>query len=315
MKTRFKKSLRGFTLVELLVAMAITVVILAALVSVTAMALDTWNRSRSEIRASRQAKAMIDSMARDLESFVSRKGNSFEWLYAKSEPTTDGPKNQASPNAVDLIFFTAATDRYDGNVGTTDDLGGDVSAVGYRLIYKDPIAGANVDNYKTFVLYRKIVNPDITFANILGQTDIKAPFDAANGVAIDQEENFLCENIYQFTISFHVSITKSDNTIASVTVPVVDLANPAAIPALEFSIMGTGIESTYSPAAFTIDEIQAGRLYAAEIAITVIDDFALEQMRRREFVAVGTKTAEEVKAEFLAKHSYQYSKIVQLPDT
>lgn len=315
MKTRSKNSLRGFTLVELLVAMGITIIILTVLVSVTAMALDTWNRSRSEIRASRQAKAMIDSMARDFESFVSRKGNSFQWLYAKSEPPADGPKDQLSPNAVDLIFFSAATDRYDGKVGTIDDLGGDVSTVGYRLAYKDPIAGLNVDNYKTFVLYRKIVNPDVTFADILGQASIKIPFDAANGVAIDEEENFVCENIYQFTISFHVSITKSDDTIVSVTVPVVDLANPAANPALEFSVMGTGIESTYSPAAFTIDEIQAGRLYAAEISITVLNDFGLEQMRRRTFADAGGKTAEEIKAEFIAKHSYQYSKIVQLPDT
>lgn len=317
MKTRSKNSLRGFTLVELLVAMAITIIILTVLVSVTAMALDTWNRSRSEVRAARQAKAMIDSMARDLESFVSRKGNSFQWLYAKSEPPADGPKNQVSPNAVDLIFFSAATDRYDGKVGTIDDLGGDVSAVGYRLAYKDPIAGADVDNYKTFVLYRKIVNPDVTFADILGQANIKIPFDAANGVTIGEEENFVCENIYQFTVSFHVSMTKSDDTIASITLPVGLTADSTE----EFKVMGTGIESTYpaigdtTPNGFTIDEIQAGRLYAAEISITVLNDFGLEQMRRREFVAAGLKTAEEVKAEFIAKHSYQYSKIVQLPDT
>ncbi|MDP4645929.1 MAG: type II secretion system GspH family protein, partial [Akkermansiaceae bacterium] len=75
MKTPSPKARRGFTLIELLVAMAITTLIVTVLVSITSLALDTWNRSRSEIRASRQAKAMVDSMASDFESMVSRRGN------------------------------------------------------------------------------------------------------------------------------------------------------------------------------------------------------------------------------------------------
>ncbi|MDP4722403.1 MAG: type II secretion system GspH family protein, partial [Akkermansiaceae bacterium] len=84
MKTPSPKARRGFTLIELLVAMAITTLIVTVLVSITSLALDTWNRSRSEIRASRQAKAMVDSMASDFESMVSRRGNNFEWLFARS---------------------------------------------------------------------------------------------------------------------------------------------------------------------------------------------------------------------------------------
>jgi len=38
----------GFTLMELIVAMAITTIIVSVLVSVTSIAMDTWNRSRSE---------------------------------------------------------------------------------------------------------------------------------------------------------------------------------------------------------------------------------------------------------------------------
>ena len=44
---------RGFTLMELMVAMAITTIIVTVLVSITSIALDTWNRSRTELRASR----------------------------------------------------------------------------------------------------------------------------------------------------------------------------------------------------------------------------------------------------------------------
>jgi len=315
MKTPSKKSPRGFTLIELLVAMAITTIIITVLVSVTSMALETWNRNRAEIRAARQAKSMIDTMARDFESFVSRRGNTFEWLYAKSNPSSDGPNNNAvkSSNAIDLVFFSAATDRYEGKIGTATDLGGDVSTVGYQLTYKDPIAGAAGDEYKTFVLYRKIVNPNVTFANILGQANIKTPFGAAvntgdTGADVDKEVNFICENVYQFTVTFHVSTTTTTG-LKSVTVPVGKGTNSTE----EFRITGSGINTAFVPPkepsesdAQAKARLAAGRLSAAEISITVLSDFGMQQMRRRSF------TDEELE-KFIAQHSYQYSKVVQLP--
>ena len=302
MKTPSNHSPRGFSLIELLVAMAITTIIVTVLVSVTAMALDTWNRSRAEIRAARQAKSMIDTMARDFESFVSRKGNTFEWLSAKSVPPDKGPNGSLSPNAIDLVFFSAATDRYNGKIGTATDLGGDVSTVGYKLTYKDPIAGAVNDEFKTFVLYRKLVDPKETFEKILGQAIIKTPFDSASGTAIDKEENFICENVYQFTVTFHVSTTTTTG-LKSVTVPVGKGANSTE----EFRITGSGIQTTFIPSGVTNDQLKAGRLSAAEISITVLSDFGMQQMRRRSDLT-GTKLAE-----FIAKNSYQYSKVVQMP--
>jgi prepilin-type N-terminal cleavage/methylation domain-containing protein len=324
MKNPSRNSRSGFTLIELLVAMAITTIIVTVLVSVTSMAMDTWNRSRSEIRAARQAKSMIDSMARDLESFVSRQGNTAEWLYAKSNPTTEGPRGLVSPNAVDLVFFSAATDRYDGKIGSTNDKGGDVSTVGYKLVYKDPIAGEANDAYKTFVLYRKLVDPDETFAKILGQTSIKTPFDNA-GESIDKEENFICENVYQFTVTFHVSTTP---TVGSTTLTYI---RPVALPltgvgAREFKITGSGIVTDIAPleslspdkditTKLTTDgALQAGRLTAVEISITVLSDFGIQQMRRRTNLSNDGSTASVRRlADFISKNSYQYSKVVQLP--
>jgi len=308
MKAPSNHSQRGFTLIELLVAMAITTIIVTVLVSVTAMALDTWNRSRAEIRAARQAKSMIDSMARDFESFVSRKGNTFEWLYAKSTPPSDGPGDIPSPNAIDLVFFTAATDRYDGKIGTADDLGGDVSTVGYKLTYQEPIPGANDDEYKTFVLYRKLVNPDDTFTDILGIPNpaqanftIKDAFDGA-GDPIEENTNFICENVYQFTVTFHVATTVNSG-LKSVAVRIGKGFNLVE----EFRITGSGIQTTFASATVTNEQIKAGRVTAAEISITVLSDFGIQQMRRRSFA-----DADEL-AEFIAKNSYQYSKVVQLP--
>ena len=123
---------RGFTLMELMVAMAITTIIVTVLVSITSIALDTWNRSRAEIRASRQAKSMIDTMARDFESLVTRRGNTNEWLSATANTKPIGNKLESS-NASELIFFTAVTDRYEGQIGSATDKGGDVSCVAHLL--------------------------------------------------------------------------------------------------------------------------------------------------------------------------------------
>ena len=81
---------------ELMVAMDITTIIVTVLVSITSIAMDTWNRSRSELRASRQAKAMVDGMVRDFEALIVRRGNAYEWVSAISPTTPPGDKLKSS---------------------------------------------------------------------------------------------------------------------------------------------------------------------------------------------------------------------------
>ena len=341
MKIPSKKSGRGFTLIELLVAMAITTVIITILVSITSLSLDTWNRSRSEIRAARQGKAMIDSMARDFESMVVRKGNNFEWLYAAFSPTLKGPKREGgsetenkSPNAADLVFFSAATDRYNGNIGdigpTGKDKGGDVSTVVYQLKYKDPIdAGNTVDKFNTFVLYRKLINPNTTFGSLappvpgtlgidfvpvsttlLDRAKSAAADPSMSGPAVDNEGNFICENIYQFTMTFHVEVTQVSVPAGSnlVTVPV-QLGDGGDSTEL-FKIVGSGLHmdaGITGGAGITNDMLKAGRLTSVEVSLTVLTDFGLAQMRKRDLSNTAAKTA------FIAENSYQFSKIIPVP--
>lgn len=322
MKTRSKQSASGFTLIELLVAMAITTIIISILVSITALSLDAWNRSRSEVRAARQGKAMIDSMARDFESLVVRKGNSFEWLHAESNPTDTGPNNSATPNAVDLIFFTAATDRYEGYAGTDEidpdttepyDQGGDVSTVGYQLVYKNPISADVDESFKTFVLYRKLLDPDKTFGvggadGTLGESDLETAFNSViSGNPIDEDVNFICENVYEFTVTFHVRITDSTATPAVKTVRIpVSPSSSSSLPS-EFSVTGAGNIVGSTVDGTTAEVIKGGQLSAVEISLTVLTDFGLKQLRARTF------SDPEEKAEFIGKNSYQYSKLVQVP--
>ncbi len=286
--------------------MVITTIIITVLVTVTVTSLDIWNRSRAEVRASLQGKAMIDVMSADFESMTIRRGNDYQWLFAEFNPPSDaddGPNGNLSPSALDLIFFSAATDRYDGQVGDpTKDNGGDISSIGYKLVYKDPIGDDSEEKFKTFVLYRKLVNPDDTFQNLLGQTDLKGKFDTfASGASesIDEKQNFVCENIYQFNVKFHMEVVVA-NVTTNVTVTIDETE--------QFIVTGNGITTaaTSSPSVAAAS-LAAGRLTAVEISLTVLTDFAIKQMRGRTF------SDPDKLSDFIAENSFQYSKLIPVP--
>ncbi len=284
---------RGFTLLELMVAMAITTIIVTVLVSITSIALDTWNRSRSELRASRQAKSMLDTMARDFEAMVIRKGTTNEWFSAVKAPPSGG--DLKSTNAAKLVFFTGATDRYNGEIGKASvDKGGDVSCVAYSLEYKDPIG----TGFETFVLNRLVVDPDKTFADLLGKPDLTSAFSSYDSKLSDPG-NFVCENIYQFTVTFQVQVTDTTQTPPKITQERVTLG-PATT---SLKILGTGFTTT--PAS--TGPLATGRVTSIQISATVISDFGIDQLKKRKFPTSA------LQADFLAKNSYQYTKQVELP--
>lgn len=294
---------RGFTLAELMVAMGITVLLLTLLVSVTGVALDGWRLSRNKVRASRQAKAALDQLSRDFESMVIRTGNTFEWFYAESEKDAPGPSSNESPNAARLIMFTAATDRYDGDIGGAKDEGGDVSAVGYRLYYKDPITNQEGTDYDVFALYRKIVNPDESYDNLLAEDDLEGKFQRYDA-GLDDSSNFVCENIFEMSVVFTVEYTEILANSAPVTkierIPI--LATTGSSAAEEFRLFGTGIEVDGND-----DEpFSRGRIVSVDISLTVLTDNGIATLRRAQFA--GTQLEK-----FLAKNSYRYSKTILLP--
>lgn len=312
---------RGFTLIELLVAMAITTIIVTVLVSITSVALDTFNRSRSELRASRQAKSMIDSMARDLESLVVRSGNTSQWLSAIGGiPNAIGGKLQ-STSASKLIFFTAATDRYDGAIGGVADKGGDVSCVAYDFRYDDPIRAGG--EFKTFVLNRLLVNPDEAFNHLLGTTDVEvadknlaAVFDTYEGTqtsdkSLNSPKNFICENIFQFSITFNVQVADSKTPGAMVNIPITvgPTATDTGPNVQRFEMFGNKLRVSDSANNYAPDVLETGRVTAVTVSATAISDAGIEQLR----VRPSLQSDSGQRSEFLTKNTYQYSKTIQIP--
>ncbi len=291
---------RGFTLIELLVAMTITMILVATLMYMTGISVDTYKKSREEVRANRLAKEALETIAKDLEGLVAqRDGNNFEWLYCANESNPEGPSNREITNASQLIFFTAATDRYDGQIGQSGvDNGGDVSTVGYRLVYRDQITNSTDGEYDVFALYRNRVEPDETFQDLLAEEDLEAAYTSSQGSKELSSRSFLVENIYELTITFLVEYSSTSGTTTTTTVERVTMG-AGATPTETFSLKGNGIELTPTNADLT-----SGQLIGAEISITVLTDQGLELAKR-----VSAYTQERL----VREHGYHFTKSVILP--
>ena len=303
-----RRCARGFTLAELMVAMAITVILLTLLVSVTAVALDGWRISRNKVRASRQAKATLEQMSRDFEAMVVRTGSNFEWLHTETDPDNPGPKDNESPNAARILMFSSATDRYDGDVEGKSDKGGDVTGLSYKLLYKDPITDAYEEKFNVFALYRKLVNPDETYEALLEHDpanpkdlDTKfQPYEANLG----DSSNFVCEHIFEVTVVFTVEYTElvGGKLVTKIErIPVIETGGDDA--AETFSFTGNGIK---------VDDddgkpFNRGRISSVDLSISVLTDSGIAQLRRG-----GNFTGSDLER-FLEKNSFQYSKTILLP--
>lgn len=290
----------GFTLIELMVAMSITVVLLGILVYLTGISMDTYRDSRNEVRASRQAKEALETISKDLESMISRRdGNTHEWLYAGREPRgLEGPNGREITNASQLIFFTGATDRYNGEIGSSQDNGGDVSAVSYRLVYRDQISDTDNDRFAVFSLYRHLANPDEAF-DILAVDNLKT---ASSTIFSDSKdltaENFIVENIYEFTVTFLVEYTPSGSNVSRIER--VTLRQNGASNYTEFRLKGDKIEATGGTNA---SDIENGSIIGAEVSITVLSDQGLTLAKRS-----GIPRDELVK-----RHGHHYTKTITTP--
>lgn len=288
-----QKLRRGFTLVEVMTAMAITTVIIAVLVGMTRISMDSWKESRDKTRAGRLAKESLELMAHDLESMIIRSGNSYEWLYAKMSGSGDlGPSANAEiKNPLEISFFTAATDRYDGQIGTDADRGGDVSLVTYRLAYRDQLDPVG-KSFPVYSLYRRLVNPDETFEKYLAKESIQGLVNASD--VINDTNNFLAENIYNLTVTFIFEYSVNGN-LTQKRIPVMQKGSKFS----EVSVRGDSVVPAILP--------DDARLTSIELGALVVSDSAMQIFNNKRY-----RNAQDFASDLKVNSSY-YTKSVVLP--
>lgn len=312
----------GFTLVELMVAMAITAILVYGIMQITNQGMDLWKGVRETISTTNNSRVALETICHDLESLQMRSGNNtYQWLLAKADKNKiAGPKGIKIPKSVQCIFFVCAPDRnpavsssaslrrnYRNARAQNIDTQGDVSAVGYRLMYRDHILGDDghaEGSYPIFSLYRHVITPRETFRELLGSTDLGSAY-----MRYEQkdEDFFLCENVMEmsmmFTIQYAASKADAEKgrvSYASEVIPIITTSKGGSERRVE--VYGDRIvvgASTYPNA----------RIVSANVSITVVTD---DGAMLAEQVRLGRRRAPKP-AEFFEKYTRSFSRSVSVP--
>ncbi len=324
MKLSKRTFLRGFTLIELMTAMAITGMLVVVIMQLTNQSIDLWRAVSEDVSTSSRSRVALQTISRDFESFQMRGyDNKYQWLFAKADSSMDNvPKGLQVPRSAQCVFFACAPDRNPSVSSSTSlrknyrearahnrETQGDVSAIGYRLMFRDQILnlpgtdGESKGVYPLFSLYRQVVQPRSTFEQLLGKSNLEAAYSRFEQ---DDEKNFLCENIMELNITFNIRYVKGDadvdkGTVAyeSVSVPVVASHKRTN----KVAVYGDRIEaggSTYENA----------RIDSAMISITVLTE---EGVAMVEQIRQGRRRPPKKIADFFEKYTRSYSRLVSLP--
>ncbi len=324
MKAQIFKRRRGFTLVELITAMAITSILVLSIMQLTNQGISLWKVVQQDVSTSSSSRVALQIMSRDLESFQMAGGNNkYEWLFAKVDSTLAGaPKLLPIPRSAQCVFFACAPDRNPSVSSSTSlrsnyrdarahnmETQGDVNTIGYRLMYRDQILnlpGSEGDekSFPLFSLYRQVISPRETYEQLLGKEKLDqayVPYEK------DEEKNFLCENIIELSLIFTIQYPKGDADVKTgrasyetVTVPV--LSSRKGTSGRHLAVYGDRIEANGKV-------YENARIQSANLAITVLTEEGValaEQVRR------GRRRAPKP-ADFFARYTRSFSRLVALP--
>lgn len=315
MNTKRFKGSKAFTLIELLVATGVTALLVTLMLAIVTNVMGGWSRSSGTLSAGNQGRAILDYLARDLNSLVVQR-NSQVWLVASVQPnqtsTGDAGMSSASwsaakPNVVQLAptpndiqnyrfgqagvwlrFFTATT--------TSETESPNVRAVSYQMIRQKVGDGGNAatGQYR-YQLYRSVVSAENTFASgynitAAAYTTGDGTAGAAGSVRRPNTQFVLANNVIDFGVRF---FTNTSGNLTQVF--------PASATNLGYAI--SNALPTPSPASGAT----FGYPVVAEIFIRILTDEGVSQI---EALERGTTTGDWW--EIAAANSIVYTRRVDI---
>ncbi len=325
MKTsRFISRPRGFTLIELMTAMAITAMLVIVIGQVTTQGVDLWKAVREDVSTSSSSRITLQTMAHDFESFQLRAGdNNYQWLFAKADEEMHGtPKGLKIPRSARCVFFACAPDRNPSVSSSVSlrgnyrearahnmDTQGDVNAIGYRLMYRDQILNLPGDRgekgmFPLFSLYRQVVPPRESYENLLGRTNLEGAYSKYEH---DDEKNLLCENVIELSLIFTVQYTASEADAKSGRVTYETLS----VPVISSRPGGAGKKVDVYGDRILVggQNLENARIVSADISITTLTE---EGVAIADQVRLGRRRAPKM-AEFFRRYTRSFSRSVALP--
>lgn len=160
-----RKCRSAFTLIEIMVAAAITIIMVGLVIQITGEVLKVWNRSVGKLSTTAEARMAMELLTADLETalFVNKDQ---QWLRVEWDETASQVGTPEVGQTVGLKLFSPAMDRTSGGLGN-------VCGIAYRLAkavpYNSPSPDSEVE--ETYILFRSLEEPQNTFDNLLGSGD------------------------------------------------------------------------------------------------------------------------------------------------
>lgn len=148
----------GFTILELLVACALSMLVLGILTAVVSNSSRLANSTHSRLTVSREAEMALDYLARDISALIPPRSESSTLAFVPESVTGPGSVSVSS-------FWMLMLSRPPSQAAR-----GALAGVSYRLLYLDPLVpgGSN----RTFALYRSVLSAEETASNLATLSDL-----------------------------------------------------------------------------------------------------------------------------------------------
>jgi prepilin-type N-terminal cleavage/methylation domain-containing protein len=269
---------RAFTLIEVMVATVVMLILFGLVIQITSHVLNAWHRTSGRLSANAEARIAMDRLTQDLQTAVVR-ADGLQWLRV------EGPLDLAgvhSGQTVALKLFAPTLDRPSNRLGS-------ICAIGYRLAFK----ASYVQGPKTYALYRKVVDPDRTFHELLGQSKQgELSGGEWSDASILADPNYLAANIIDFNVFIYA---RDDNTFA--------LNDTNADGRIDGDFVYGGGEAPQAAHGVALSY--------AEIVLTVISDRGLELLQLLAKGASGSGYSDP--ADVVREHAKQFTRRVAFP--
>jgi prepilin-type N-terminal cleavage/methylation domain-containing protein len=226
-------SKKGFTILELLVASAVSVILLGLFLSVSTNILDAWGQSRDSLFSNATARIVLDTIASDLESAILRsdegvwlacdlslnQGPSGRWESSVQQKPTGAESLEIDFDDPELTtndfrfgvagswvrFFASPVDASESGDS------GDINAIGYQVIRRKPHSRSS-EAEESYNLYRAVVRADRTLEEVIedeGYFIDEFDGDSYEGqageiIAPRNDSSMLARDVVDFGIVFYV---------------------------------------------------------------------------------------------------------------
>jgi type II secretory pathway pseudopilin PulG len=288
---------KAFTIIELLVAVAVTALMVSLMLTIVVNVLGGWNRSSGTLSSGNQARTVMDLITSDLQSAILRRDGNV-WIAAtiqntasdwtgstttkkSASTTTSAPVGGASryipafPSPLTNPLTSIENYRFgQGGVwlrlfSTVPDTNLTTStisaprAVSYRIIRQSP---TGVGNAVRYMLYRSELAPDVTFST--GYNLFGAPYYTGI-IKVPNRDSLVANNVVDFGVRF------LKPNASNVLIPIYPNSNDVGFGATsDTTKLGQGVDASPQP----IREIPT----AADIFIRILTDEGAAQIENFE---------------------------------